>query len=61
MVGNDLESGVGGANRFGMRSAWTSRSSNYPAEPANGDQRPDLEIKLSHEGFDAFDEINASG
>ena len=61
MVGDNLEHGIAGANRHGMRSVWTSRSSNYPTEPASEDQRPDFEIKLSHEGFDVLDEINASG
>ncbi len=61
MFGNNLERGTAGANRLGMRSVWTSRSSNYPAEPTNEDQRPDVEIKLSHEGFDVLDEINANG
>ena len=61
MVGNNLERGTAGVNRFGMRSVWTSQSSNYPTEPANEVQRPDFEIKLSHEGFDVLDEINASG
>ena len=58
MVGNNLKRDIVGANRLGMRSVWISWTKNYPAEPANEDERPDYEIKLPHELLDVLEKID---
>jgi putative hydrolase of the HAD superfamily len=52
MVGNNLSRDVCGANRCGMLSVWLRHNRRYPLEPADPDERPDLEAG----GFDELGE-----